>query len=89
MENEGSEEFADRVRAMTAEQLMAYRSAAKNINRALSALGISFILLIILYPVVPMILVGSALVFIFSKTSEGISDSLDIVKARLAKLEKS
>lgn len=89
MENKQLEEFAERVKTMSVEQLNSYRAAAKNLNRALSVLGVSFILLIIAYPVLPMIFCGTILVYIFGKTSEGVSLTLDLVKKQLAKLENT
>jgi hypothetical protein len=89
MENKHMTEFAERVKSMSVEQLNGYKSAAKNINRALTFLGVSFILLMISYPVIPMLFCGGILVFVFSKASEGVSLSLTLVKEQLAKLEKT
>ncbi len=89
MENKQLTEFAEKVKTMSVEQLNGYKTAAKSINRALSVLGISFIFLIISFPVLPMIFCGSILVYLFSKASEGVSLSLELVKEQLAKLENT
>lgn len=89
MENEKLTEFAIRVKTMSVEQLQGYKAAAINLNRILSVLGVSFIFLIMSYPVFPIIFCGTILVYLFGKTSEGLSRTLMIVKAQLAKLENT
>lgn len=89
MENKQLKEFAEKVKSMPVDQLIGYKSAAKNLNRALSFFGISFILLIISYPTIPVITAGSLLVYLLGKTSEGVSLTLDLVKEQLAKLENT
>jgi membrane-bound ClpP family serine protease len=89
MENKQLEDFAQRVKKLSEDELKGYMAAANNINRILSLLGVSFIFLMLSYPLIPVITIGGFMVYVFGKTSEGVSKSLALVREQLLKFQKS
>lgn len=89
MENKQIEDFQHKVKNMTEDQLHGYLAAAKNINRIISLLGVSFIFIMLSYPLIPIITIGAFMVYVFGKTSEGVSKSLALVREQLLKFQKS
>lgn len=89
MEDSRLVDFRVRVKKMTVEQLNEYISASKIVSRALSVLGVSFILMMIAYPTIPVIAIGGFVVYVFGKTSEGISKSLVLVREQLSKFKET
>ena len=89
MENKQMEVFKDTIKKMSEEQLRMHLAASKNVNGALSIAGIFFILIMIYYPTIPAIVIGSCCVYLLGKASEGISKAMVLVRAQLLKIQKT
>jgi len=89
MENKRLTEFSERLKSLNVEQLVAYKESAKKADYMLTVAGVSLILLMMFYPVLPIILFGSIVVFVLGKSSEGLSLSVKLVVEQISKLEKT
>lgn len=79
--------FLERLKTMGLEELWSYERAASNTVKVLNVFGVALCFLVLMYPTIVAIGVGSMLLFIASKTVIGVNMTRVAIMERIVKLE--
>lgn len=82
------EEFLDKLRKMSVEELVKYENAAKFTNRMVGTLAIILILLTLFYPHIVLIVCTAITVYVLANVSAGVSDFITVVQGHLEDRDK-